>query len=109
MSGERHGYESVEFTSDGGFIAGGFVKRYGNMPGFKSGGSVDDGTAIFQKFSAEVAQATANFETPGLSFVGKETMVLSIVIATKEVQYHRCKFSWTTVSKKLSRSSPEVQ
>ena len=63
ISGEKHGYESVEFTSDGGFIAGGFVKRFGNMPGFKSGGGVDDGTPIFQKFSAEVAQATSEFET----------------------------------------------
>ena len=63
LFGDRSGYESVEFTSDGGFIAGGFANRFGNMPQFKSGGAVDDGRPIFEKFSPEIAQATADFTT----------------------------------------------
>ena len=61
LFGDRSGYESVQFTSDGGFIAGGFANRFGNMPHFKSGGAVDDGRPIFEKFSPEIAQATTDF------------------------------------------------
>lgn len=61
LFGDRSGYESVQFTSDGGFIAGGFANRFGGMPHFKSGGAVDDGRPIFEKFSPEIAQATTDF------------------------------------------------
>ena len=75
-SGEKHGYESAEFTSDGGFIAGGFVKRFGNI----------------------------RQRQHGPLFVVKLIMDPSIVIVIKEVQFHQCKFSMTMELKKLSLS-----
>lgn len=63
--GIRSGYESVEFTADGGFIAGGFANfPYNEFPNYKSGGQVDAGNPIFQKFSAAVASQTTAFTTP---------------------------------------------
>ena len=59
----KSGYESVEFTADGGFIAGGFVDYVGQFPGFKSGGQIDGGIPIYEKFDATVASATTDFVT----------------------------------------------
>ena len=56
--GKFSGYESVVFTADGGFIAGGFANgEHGSMDelNYKSGGQVDSGNPIAQKFSASVA------------------------------------------------------
>ena len=68
MFGQRSGYESIVFTSDGGFVAAGFAD-YANpseFPNFKSGGQVDSGSPIYQKFSAAVASANemAAWPTP---------------------------------------------
>ena len=70
--GSRSGYETIEFTQDGGFIVGG----YGNaldttFPSFKSGGSVDEGQPILEKFSAATASAStmASAPTPVWSYV----------------------------------------
>jgi len=63
MSGPRAGYESIAFTADGGFIAGGFTNYEGNFPSFKSGGQIDSGNPIFQKFNAATAAATEAFVT----------------------------------------------
>ena len=61
----RSGYETVAFTADGGFIAGGFADYDGSeFPPFKSGGQVDSGKPIFQKFSAAVAAQNTAFVTP---------------------------------------------
>ena len=57
--GIKSGYESVKFTSDGGFIVGGFANfDEDEFPNFKSGGQVDRGNPIFQKFSKATADAT---------------------------------------------------
>lgn len=62
--GKHSGYESVVFTEDGGFIAGGFAQGiYDGMPAYKSGGQVDGGIPIAEKFSPEVAAATTPFTT----------------------------------------------
>ena len=62
--GKQSGYESIQFTADGGFIAGGWGINYEDgFPGFKSGGQVDQGTPIFQKFSASVASRSSPFTT----------------------------------------------
>ena len=63
MSGPRAGYESIAFTADGGFIAGGFTNYEGDFPSFKSGGQIDSGNPIFQKFSAATAAAAEAFTT----------------------------------------------
>ena len=60
----QSGYESVQFTSDGGFIAGGWANHEGGWPSFKSGGQVDMGTPLFQKFSAAVASQSTPFASP---------------------------------------------
>ena len=66
-AGAKSGYESVEFTADGGFIAGGFVEYQSDpsdpFPPFKSGGQVDGGIPIYEKFDANVATATTDFVT----------------------------------------------
>merc|ERR1712037_110016 len=57
-SGTRSGFETIHFTSDGGFIVGGFSHRVDKeMPGFKSGGQVDQGRPVMHKFSAQVANS----------------------------------------------------
>ena len=72
--GARNGWETVEFTSDGGFVVGGWAnKQSGNVPSYKSGGQVDEATPIFQKFSSTVAQSDMAIEigsppTPEWSF-----------------------------------------
>ena len=56
--GQFAGYESIVFTADGGFIAGGFANgEQGSMDelNYKSGGQVDSGNPLAQKFSAAVA------------------------------------------------------
>ena len=60
----QSGYESIAFTADGGFVAGGWVDHEGGWPSFKSGGQVDLGYPIFQKFSASVAAQNTAFATP---------------------------------------------
>ena len=73
--GARNGWETVEFTSDGGFVVGGWAnKQSGNVPSYKSGGQVDEATPIFQKFSSTVAQSEAAIDpssppTPEWSFI----------------------------------------
>ena len=70
--GHRSGYETIAFTQDGGFIVGGYGTRQDStFPNFKSGGTVDDGQPILQKFSAETAsQATMpNAPTPVWSYI----------------------------------------
>ena len=57
--GFASGYESIQFTSDGGFIAGGWAKGdYLQMPSYKSGGQIDGGVPLAQKFGPDVAQAS---------------------------------------------------
>ena len=57
--GFASGYESIQFTSDGGFIAGGWAQGdYMKMPAYKSGGQIDSGVPLAQKFGPEVAQAS---------------------------------------------------
>jgi len=59
-SGTRSGFETIHFTSDGGFIVGGFSHRADvEMPGFKSGGQVDQGRPVMHKFSAQVASSAS--------------------------------------------------
>lgn len=56
---KQSGFESIAFTKDGGFIAGGWGRHHSNgWPAFKSGGQVEFGTPIFQKFSKNVAKRT---------------------------------------------------
>ena len=66
-AGAKSGYESVEFTADGGFIAGGFADYQSDpsdpFPPFKSGGQIDGGIPIYEKFDATVATATTDFTT----------------------------------------------
>jgi len=61
---KQSGYESVAFTSDGGFIVGGWANHEGGWPAFKSGGQVEFGNPLFQKFSAEVAKQNKKFSKP---------------------------------------------
>ena len=62
--GSRSGWETVEFTSDGGFICGGGAqKNTEEFPGYKSGGQVDAARPMFQKFSAAVASQTTPMTT----------------------------------------------
>ena len=60
----QSGYESIAFTSDGGFIAGGWGNHEGGWPSFKSGGQVEFGVPIYQKFSAAVALQATAFGSP---------------------------------------------
>lgn len=60
----QSGYESVAFTADGGFVAGGWGNHEGGWPSFKSGGQVEFGVPIFQKFSASVASQSTTFASP---------------------------------------------
>ena len=56
--GKFSGYESIVFTADGGFIAGGFANGQHDSIDqlyYKSGGQVDSGNPLAQKFSAQVA------------------------------------------------------
>jgi len=63
--GPKSGYESVKFTSDGGFVVGGFANfDEDEFPSFKSGGQVDRGNPIFQKFSKATADATTMAAPP---------------------------------------------
>jgi len=65
MMKTRSGYESVRFTEDGGFIAGGFARwQSEEFPFFKSSGQVDEGFPIMEKFSAAVANANTQFDQP---------------------------------------------
>ena len=59
-SGVRSGFETIHFTSDGGFIVGGFSHReWEEHPYFKSGGQVDNGRPVLHKFSAEIANSAS--------------------------------------------------
>ena len=63
--GNKSGYESIKFTSDGGFIVGGFANfDEDGFPNFKSGGQVDRGNPIYQKFPKSVADATSMPSSP---------------------------------------------
>lgn len=63
--GGKSGYETVEFTADGGFVVGGWANSdSGEFPSFKSGGQVDTGKPMFQKFSSSVAAQTTAFSNP---------------------------------------------
>ena len=73
--GKFSGYESVVFTADGGFVAGGFANgQHDSMDSlnYKSGGQVDSGNPIAQKFSASVAntgkQSSTLSATPEWTF-----------------------------------------
>ena len=57
------GYESIVFTQDGGFIAGGFAKgEYNSINDifFKSGGQVDGAFPLAEKFSPQVRNLQSN-------------------------------------------------
>ena len=57
--GKFSGYESIVFTSDGGFIAGGYANgEYDSVNSvfYKSGGQVDGAMPLAEKFSAAVAE-----------------------------------------------------
>ena len=57
------GYESIVFTQDGGFIAGGFAKgEYNSINDifFKSGGQVDGAFPLAEKFSPQVRSFQSN-------------------------------------------------
>jgi len=60
---KQSGYESIAFTADGGFIAGGWGNHEGGWPAFKSGGQVEFGVPIFQKFGANVAKKTTAYSS----------------------------------------------
>ena len=79
--GFASGYESIQFTSDGGFIAGGWAQGdYIQMPGYKSGGQVDSGVPLAQKFGPDVAQASfliSNNPKPQWTYVCGSTMTRS--------------------------------
>jgi hypothetical protein len=62
--GNKSGFESVAFTADGGFIAGGFANYENNFPFFKSAGAVDNGNPIMQKFSKATADASTMATPP---------------------------------------------
>ena len=63
--GVRSGYETIAFTQDGGFIVGGYSNHpWTEFPSFKSGGQLDNGTPILQKFSAATASAASMGTTP---------------------------------------------
>ena len=57
------GYESIVFTQDGGFIAGGFAKgEYNSINDifFKSGGQVDGAFPLAEKFGPQVRSLRSN-------------------------------------------------
>ena len=59
---KNSGYESIVFTSDGGFIASGFTNypfegSATEGPLFKSAGQVEEGNPMIEKFPASVAHA----------------------------------------------------
>ena len=63
--GKKSGYETISFTSDGGFIVGGYCNyKSDEFPVFKSSGQVDSGKPILQKFPATVANAGAMSSAP---------------------------------------------
>ena len=63
--GLRSGYETIAFTQDGGFIVGGFAANpETEFPAFKSGGTVDSGKPMLQKFSAATASAATMASAP---------------------------------------------
>ena len=59
------GYESVVFTADGGFIVSGFTNNPWDIgsatdgPMFKSGGQVEEGYPMIERFPSSVANANA--------------------------------------------------
>ena len=66
LGGSRNsGYESVVFTSDGGFIASGFTNNPMDTssasvgPMFKSAGQVEEGYPMIEKFPASVANSNS--------------------------------------------------
>ena len=74
--GKFSGYESIVFTSDGGFIAGGYANgEYDtiNRVFYKSGGQVDGAMPLAEKFGPEVAATgkTSGFlsATPQWSYI----------------------------------------
>ena len=60
---QNSGYESIVFTSDGGFIASGFTNapiegsNSNEGPMFKSSGQVEEGNPMIEKFSSSVVNA----------------------------------------------------
>ena len=70
--GLRSGYETIAFSEDGGFIVGGYgTSPDTTFPSFKSGGTVDEGQPILQKFSAATASASTmpSAPTPVWSYI----------------------------------------
>ena len=61
LIGNAAGYESLQFTEDGGFVVAGFTNYEGGeeFPFFKSSGSTDDATPFFEYYGPEVANAGA--------------------------------------------------
>ena len=56
--GEKSAFETIAFTSDGGFVVGGYANGTATgFPNFKSGGQVEAGVPIIQKFAKSVAEA----------------------------------------------------
>ena len=56
--GEKSAFETIAFTSDGGFVVGGYANGTATgFPNFKSGGQVEAGVPIMQKFAKSVAEA----------------------------------------------------
>ena len=83
-SGQRSGFETIAFTSDGGFIVGGFShmgwESGSKFPGFKSGGQIESGRPILHKFSKAVADATANFSAGTGGIYDKIVIYLKSII-----------------------------
>ena len=56
--GANSAFETIAFTSDGGFVVGGYANgTESGFPNFKSGGQVEGGVPIMQKFAKNVAEA----------------------------------------------------
>lgn len=53
--GTMSGVETVAFTSDGGFVVGGYLDTSYLPEGYKSGGQVENGTPFVGKISASDA------------------------------------------------------
>ena len=83
--GNKSGFESIAFTADGGFIAGGFANYQGNFPFFKSAGAVDSGNPIMQKFSKTTADAStmSTPPTPEWTWICSGTSNPATTLSTK--------------------------
>ena len=81
---QNSGYESIVFTSDGGFIASGFTNapiegsNSNEGPMFKSSGQVEEGNPMIEKFPSSVANA--NQINANDLVLGKGIFVIQIII-----------------------------